>query len=303
MTESRPVHTTSTPRKPEDEDLYQGPRVSSDGRPIIEVQRGQAPAPNPHSRHKLVDFRYLQMILLDNGDTRYRCSRFINGVNGERCWRDDFDNPRSAVAHINNHGQVRTPDYSEDVLRLLIRLVKTYETAGYDNYAILTADHLNKEGIPTVGGQPWNSRQVSNLYLTHKDKFRVHVSQEAVRRLVEAANSTDTKSKTVTVTDVRQERPVSEPTSVSRPVSPAAPKTTTQLTLAQLNELSGKLVKDTDKLYDDIKEHATRVVEFVEQAGNVITQLSQVEAVDPQVIEDAKKWQKYLEFQKLVQGS
>lgn len=301
MTDPRPVvHTTTTPVRPEDADLYEGPRVTSDGHPIIEVQRGQAPAPNPASGHKLVDFKHLQMILLGDreGTVRYRCSRPVNGDSGPRCWRDDFDNPRSAVAHINNHGQVRNPDYPEEVLRLLIRLVKTYDAAGYRNYAMLTADELNRQGIPTVNGQPWNGQQVSGLYLTHKDKYRVHVSQETVRKLASPSVTT-----AITVTDARTKEttvPSTQPTrsTTPPPVTPVA----ADVTLAQLDQLSAQLLKDTDKLFDLVKEHANKVVGFVEVVGQKLAEAAAKPDADPAVIEKAKKWDKYLELRQLIES-
>jgi hypothetical protein len=301
MADSHPVHSTSTPIRPEDADLYEGPRVTSDKIPIIEVQRGQAPAPNPLSGHKLVDFKYLQMILLGDreGTVRYRCARFLNGESGERCWRDDFDNPRSAVAHINSHGQVRTPDYPEEVLRLVIRLVKTYEAAGHRNYAILTAEELNKQGVPTVNGQPWNGQQVSGLYLTHKDKYRVHVRQDTVRRFA-SANST---TSAFTVTDVPTAKENTVPSDARRqPSAPPVTPVAQDVTLAELDRLTKQLLKDTDQLFDLIKDHANKVVGYVEVVGAKIAEAAAKPDADPEVIKKAAKWDRYLELRNLIES-
>lgn len=283
---SRPVHSTQTPIRDEDRDLYEGPRVTSDGVPIIEVQRGQAPAPNPLSGHKLVDFKLLQMILRGDGEIRYRCANFKNGVSGERCWRDDFTNPRSAVAHINGHGYSRVPDYPIETLRLLTRLVRTFKAAGKRNFSILAAEELNRLGVKTLNGTPWNAEQVSGLFSNHGHKFRMQIRKEDIRRLT-------------TVTDVPNEEEPSMPQQPSQP--PAAPILDPRdASLADLDKMSSKLLREATSLFDLHKTFAAEIAEFVELVGAKLAEAAAQPNVDPKVVEDAAKWQKYLEFQKMV---
>jgi hypothetical protein len=298
MTQSRPVHSTTTPHRPEDADLYEGPRATSDGIPIIEVQRGQAPAPNPHSQHKLVDFKFLQMILLGDreGTVRYRCAQFKNGQIGERCWRDDFDNPRSAVSHINSHLYTQSPQYPMDTLRLLTRLMRTFKAAKRRDYAILTAEELNRTSVPTLNGEPWNAMQVSNLFNTHGSKFRTPLRKDEVARLTgaELVDKTRPAAPAPTPpTPTRQEPTVPTPT----PVNP-----TSTPTLADLEKLRDQLIKDTDKLFDLVKEHVTQVVDFVEVVGKKLADDASKPAMDPTTVEKAKKWDRYLELRQLIDG-
>lgn len=102
----------------------------------------------------------------------------LNGVEAYQCVTcgQAYDTVHSAAAHrIKHSNRSNAPDYPLGTLRALLRLIKMYQRAGRRNFATLTADELNRIGVETLSGKPWNAAQVLQLYSRWHDKIRVYV--------------------------------------------------------------------------------------------------------------------------------
>lgn len=249
------------------------PRATADGRAIIAVQQGLAPHPHPNFNREPVPFRFLQELLLDDETTRYRCAKPLNGVDGPLCGRDDFTNPKSAVSHMNAHGRDTKPIYDPKILQHLVRLCRTYDAAGKRNYCELAAAELNRRGVPTLTGEPWNPQQVSHLFIEYRDKVRTHVHRSQVERAA---------GRSINPVSTTQPHPRSERVTTSPSES--------AVDLAKLDRMSRDLLRQAGELFDAQRRLASDVGDFVQEVGAALTRAAQRPTVDPEVVAKAAKW-------------
>lgn len=256
-------------------------QFTSDGVEIVAIQPGLAPHPHPRFAGKLVPFRYLEELLLVDDTTRFRCAQMKD--DGGLCHRDDFDNPRSAVAHISSHGRVAGPLHSTDTLRTLVRLVRTYKAGRNRNYCELTAEELNKTNVPTLDGEPWNAQQVSHLFLTYRDEYRTHVreTQVAARRNGPPSSSSRSTAKDATPsaalpkTTVRRRSVVLEP----------APADADGLVARGI-----ELTRRVDGLSQAIVDLGRALTEFVQEVAAANARVASVESIDPEIVAKAEQY-------------
>lgn len=281
-------------------------QYTKDGVEILAIQQGHAPHPHPVKNGALVPFRWLEELLLADGTTRFRCGKPANGVDGPICGRDDFVEVKSAVSHMNSHGRRPVQRYDDDVLRHLIRLVRTYEAAGWRGFYIETAEELNGLKVPTLDGTPWTASQVSNLFYTYSAKFttRVHRS-EVLKRLHPSLAANAVPANPVALSKLPDTPPADTHTDTSADAEPtpkaAEPMPTTshaertadnadRTNLAALSRRSTELVTRVSKLFDDTRQIAADFADFVDDTGKLLTELASRPDADPEVLEKARNW-------------
>lgn len=132
-----------------------------DGKAIIEREVAQAPHPNPGQKGRMTDMTGVEHVLLEDGSETNICAE---------CGYTN-DNVRSVVAHMATHGEKSPSQYSDLVLRNIIREVLRAKKAGVRNYAEVAAASLNNMGVKPVQGEHFTPHMVSNLFRDHHERF------------------------------------------------------------------------------------------------------------------------------------
>lgn len=135
----------------------------SDGREIIARDVAYAPHPHPGQNGRLVPTTGVEHVLLNDSTETNICV--------ECGWHND--NARAVVAHMSGkHSETRGPSqYSDLVMRTIIREVLRAKKGGYRNYAQVAAEALNTLGVKPKQGERFTSQIVSNLYAHHASRY------------------------------------------------------------------------------------------------------------------------------------
>lgn len=264
---------------------------TSDGHVIIAAEQALAPHPHPSQNGRLVPFSYVTELLLENGDTRYRCDYPVSS--GKTCGKDTFTKVSSVSPHMSGAHGDRGSMYPEETLRVLVRLFRTFKEAGRRNYAELTAEELTKRGVPTLDGDPWTSTQVSALFAVYGDRIRTHVRQSQL----DLARGGDPASKT-TKTEKADPRGSDEVTPATRPAQPApAPTTPTRDTsLAALDRRTTELTRRITQMFDAYRQLASDFADYAQDVGTALTEAA-ANVPDASVLDKARRWD---DMQKLL---
>lgn len=282
-----------------DQAQVSGPRTS-DGIIIITAQRASGPHPHPSQSGRIVPFNHVTHLLLANGEERFRCDFPTPDGPNPTCGKDTFTQVKSVPAHMSSHTADRTgPRYPEETLRTLIRLVRTYQRAGHSDYVQRAAAQLNRDGryLPLDGGE-WTAERVKRLFHRHHADFRTHVRQVQVDRVLQREQLTVTTTTTAThLTDPEEPK-----VTVNAPVKTADAATTPadRRTLAALDQQLTKLTADAAKLYDACRTHNENLADFALDIAEAVRVLATRPDADPEVVEKARRWDKWVEVQRML---
>jgi hypothetical protein len=151
-----------------------------DGKPIIQVQQAFGRHPHPAQGGRLVPFKGVFEVLLDDGSST-----------GETIYVDDypdctrtFTGTQSTASHMQQHTRDYKPLYTPETIKQILRLVKS--NANVRNRNQVVANELNRLGVDTARGRQWTAGAVSSVYRNYKSIYNVRVSR---RRDVSGANT------------------------------------------------------------------------------------------------------------------
>lgn len=217
------------------------------------ARQSDAVLPHPHPRYegKLVPFKTVNELLLDDDTRVYECA-----FPGVEC-KYVSANAVSVVAHQTSHNPSRfSPDYDEDTLRALIRTAKVeMRDRGSRGYAERTAKILNDRGFKQLNGDPFSPASVSRLYGRWEPHFQVRVpSGPNGERLKKPARSPSESLRTR--------------------LTPAELKIAEALTLT--TEIKRVAVVNAEKIEKLLKE--------------VFTNAGKAAEVDPELLDKARRW-------------
>lgn len=133
----------------------------------VEVQQ-PAWGPHPHPDFAGQMFVYNGVLHVQLADGR-------EGYIGEVCVAENcpklWDSCKSAAAHLSFHnGKERGSTIPVETLKALLRIAKRFQNAGHRDYAQRTANEMNRLGIKSIDGEPWNSLRVGRLFNKWQDK-------------------------------------------------------------------------------------------------------------------------------------
>jgi hypothetical protein len=95
------------------------------------------------------------------------------------CRRGDYvsNNAHGVYMHTTHHDRVyaSVPRYSEETIKLVLRLHRQYKHDRVKNYNEATADDLNKRGIKSYSGLPWTNQMVHHIVQDYGATYRTRL--------------------------------------------------------------------------------------------------------------------------------
>lgn len=211
------------------------------------IEQDVAYGPHPRWRNQQVPYRGIAYVILEDGRSGYAC---------ETCGYL-HDKIASVASHLNAHGDtINDPLYPVETLKALIRSVKRAKQAGHRNYCEIAAADLNRRGIKTMDGSPWQSVQVSRLFKHWVD--RISVSLPPIQRVAEQAQ-------------------------VKSPTVRRDPARANAITLPDTDPLVKRMIRVGEKLQD-------LTAEWESVVSDISIALAAGSAIDPEIVEKAAKW-------------
>lgn len=231
---------------------------------VIARQPATLPHPNPVHEGKLVRFKSVNEVLLDDDSRVYEC------VYPDVDCNFVAPNGRAVVAHQSTHNpNSHTTDYEDETIRLLLRTAKVeMRDRGIRGYAERTAAILNKMGYKQLSGDPFSASSVSSLYRRWHEKIQVRVPNGA-----ELARKRG-----------REDR-----------ANASARRGRSHGGGATLHDTVDALIPRVTNLKSDV---ITALDGVLEQLHEVRRQIDDVK-VDPELVSKARRWD---DFQKLMNG-
>lgn len=209
------------------------------------AEQDVAYGPHPRWPDQNVAYTGIAYVILENGVSGFAC---------ETCGYMK-DQIRSVASHLKIHnGREAEPLYPINTLKDLIRTVKRNRAAGYKDYMQRSATDLNKRGVKSFAGDPWNSLQVGRLYAKWSEKIKVNIPPQ--RQPVEPKTTTQEREPVKAVV-----------------VNTEAPE-------------SAALVKRLMSLGEKLQDLTTEVENLVPDVANALAEGT----IDPEVVEKAASW-------------
>jgi hypothetical protein len=241
-------------------------KIVIDGESHDVIARQSAVLPHPHPRYegKLVPFKTVNEVLLDDDSKVFEC--VFPDVECDYVAR----NGKSVAAHQTAHnGKDFTPLYDEMTIRFLLRTAKVeIRDHGKRGYALRTAQALNDRGMLQLNGEIFTAETVSRLFTHWVDKIQVRVPTGA--ELARSRGRADRTKPDITTTSSAED---------------------VQLRIARLTH---RVVQ----LQETVNGELTKTVQELQEAWDRAGRVAAPE-VDPAIMEKAQKWD---EFQKLMNG-
>lgn len=169
------------------------------GVPVVDQEI--AMGPHPRWPDQQVAYSGITYVLLENGTSGFAC---------DTCGylRDKI---RAVASHLIAHnGKDSESTLPLETLKALIRSVKRQRAAGYRDFNARTAEDLNRRGVKSHDGEPWNALRVGRLYTKWSPKIKVAMPptpapaqrQPSPISAVPAPSIQTEESATVSVSDV-----------------------------------------------------------------------------------------------------
>jgi hypothetical protein len=164
--------------QPNDDQLRNGHLGRAiDGSTVIAVEQAEASHPHPRFGGRMVPYRHVSKVLLEDGREFYACD---GGTDGTHCGRIS-DNPKSIASHRagkhRNDGQpIPASMYPEAVIKRVLVEAERARRSGVRGFLEAAAQAMNKSGIPTVHGKPWTAGAVHHLRQAHKGRVPIRVT-------------------------------------------------------------------------------------------------------------------------------
>jgi hypothetical protein len=287
--------------------MAQNSKKLEDGRDIIAREHNtEAPHPNPMKNGELVPFHNVnKLLVLDPNDpdspdgvTLFEC---------DPCGKV-WPTARQVVSHMAGAHVDRGPEYKEDVIKTVLRVVAQHRASGARNFQTRAADELNHRGIPTARGGPWSPGMMHMMVKTYGAQYPVRIRRDVITTTSRhsGAPSTSSTAKSGTISDIsdapRRRGPDLRPRKNAASVAATSASTVHRIkvhtisdAVATVDHLTGvamkiagdatALVREVERLRQDIADAVAR-----EAAKPTPTPAPEI---DPEIVEKAKLYDQF----------
>lgn len=146
------------------------------GVPVIAIEQALAPHPHPRFNGKMVPFRGVYKVLLEDGTETYLCA----GTEQAPCDKTD-SNPKAIASHragLHPKAPRAKSLYPEATLRRVLTEVAKARRAGLRGHIDRATEAMNISGIKPLSGSAWTRGMISSITYAHGDRIKVRVPAE-----------------------------------------------------------------------------------------------------------------------------